>query len=226
MCVKSSWMGSGTTFSPSASLSSGVGKRHPANELERERRKEREREVRPPSSPSPSPPTTTMLRGHEHESPSWPLSKDPHLPFGPRCQCTEDTVMKSSRPFNFLAMITRVACRSSITSQRTHPHTAHDPRVRQAGHKEAGEQQTYPGARVADVQMIPVLLGREPGAGLAGDALAERAHLPLELARLVVGVDPVGDFSAGGLCVRTSASPGAHLVPWWRAQVGVGPRAV
>lgn len=33
-------------------------------------------------------------------------------PFSPRCQCTEDTVMKSSSPLSFLAMIARVAWRA------------------------------------------------------------------------------------------------------------------
>lgn len=58
---------------------------------------------------------------------------------------------------------------------------------------------TYPGACVADVQMIPALFRREPGAGLLGNPLAERADLALELARLVAGEDPVRDFAAGGL---------------------------
>lgn len=33
-------------------------------------------------------------------------------PFSPRCQCTEDTVMKSSSPLSFLAIIARVAWRA------------------------------------------------------------------------------------------------------------------
>lgn len=56
--------------------------------------------------------------------------------------------------------------------------------------------------------MIPPLLGREFGAGLAGDEAAESARLTLELAGLVVGVDEIGDLAAGvaGGCFLDGAS--------------------
>lgn len=47
--------------------------------------------------------------------------------------------------------------------------------------------------------MVAVLLGRVLGTGLAGNVVAERADLALELARLVAAVDPVGDFGGSGL---------------------------
>ena len=43
--------------------------------------------------------------------------------------------------------------------------------------------------------MVPALLRREFGTGVAGNPIAEDGLLPLELARLVIGVDPVGDFA-------------------------------
>lgn len=43
--------------------------------------------------------------------------------------------------------------------------------------------------------MIAALLRRELRAGLAGDEVPEHGLLTLELARLVIGIDPVGDFS-------------------------------
>lgn len=114
-------------------------------------------------------------RGHLHR-----------LPFSPRCQCTEDTVTKSSSPFSFLAMIALVACgRCSVSWVRGRWVSA----------------DTHPGARVADVQVIPPLLGRELGPGLVRDPVAERADLPLELAALVRGVHPVRDLSCGRLRV-------------------------
>lgn len=45
--------------------------------------------------------------------------------------------------------------------------------------------------------MIAALLGRELGAGFTRDPVAEGALLALELARLVAGLDPVGDVAAG-----------------------------
>lgn len=54
-----------------------------------------------------------------------------------------------------------------------------------------------PRARVADVEVVATLLGRVLGAGLARDPVAERADLALELARLVAGRDPIGDFGSG-----------------------------
>ena len=42
--------------------------------------------------------------------------------------------------------------------------------------------------------MVAALLRRELRARLAGDEIAERRLLPLELARLIIGVNPVGDF--------------------------------
>lgn len=56
-----------------------------------------------------------------------------------------------------------------------------------------------PRTGIADIEMIPALLRGELGAGLARDPVAERADLTLELARLVAGLDPVGDF---GFLVR------------------------
>jgi hypothetical protein len=47
--------------------------------------------------------------------------------------------------------------------------------------------------------MIAALLGWELRARLAGDEIAERRRLPLELARLIIGVNPVGDLIASGL---------------------------
>lgn len=42
--------------------------------------------------------------------------------------------------------------------------------------------------------MIAALLRREFRPGLAGDEAAEHRLLTLELARLVIGIDPVGDL--------------------------------
>jgi hypothetical protein len=53
---------------------------------------------------------------------------------------------------------------------------------------------THPRTGIADVQMVPPLLGRELGPGLLGDEVAERALLALELARLVARLHPVGDL--------------------------------
>lgn len=53
--------------------------------------------------------------------------------------------------------------------------------------------------------MVPPLLGGELGTGLAGDPVAERADLALELAALVGGEHPVRDFRAGRLvCDRVN----------------------
>ena len=56
-----------------------------------------------------------------------------------------------------------------------------------------------PGTGIADVEVVPSLLGRVLGTSLAGDVVAERADLALELARGVVGVDKVRDLSSGSL---------------------------
>lgn len=56
---------------------------------------------------------------------------------------------------------------------------------------------TYPRTGIADIQVIAALLSGELGAGLVRDPLAERADLALELARLVVGIHPVRDLTAG-----------------------------
>lgn len=55
------------------------------------------------------------------------------------------------------------------------------------------ERPVRPGAGVRDVEVVAALLGGELGAGLARDEVAERADLALELARLVVRLDPLGD---------------------------------
>ena len=52
-----------------------------------------------------------------------------------------------------------------------------------------------PGTGIRHIEMVPALLRREFGTGFAGDPIAEDGLLPLELARLVIGVDPVGDFA-------------------------------
>lgn len=51
-----------------------------------------------------------------------------------------------------------------------------------------------PGTGVRDIEMIAALLRREFRTGLAGDEAAEHRLLTLELARLVIGVHPVGNF--------------------------------
>lgn len=51
-----------------------------------------------------------------------------------------------------------------------------------------------PGTSVRDVEMIAALLRWELCPRLAGDEAAEHRLLTLELAGLVIGVDPVGDF--------------------------------
>lgn len=42
--------------------------------------------------------------------------------------------------------------------------------------------------------MVAALLRRELRASFAGDPIAEDGLLPLELARLVIGIDPVSDL--------------------------------
>jgi hypothetical protein len=51
-----------------------------------------------------------------------------------------------------------------------------------------------PGTGVRDIEVIAALLRREFRTGLAGDEAAEHRLLTLELARRIIGVDPVGDF--------------------------------
>lgn len=63
----------------------------------------------------------------------------------------------------------------------------------------SGDQSSVrPWTGVADVEMIPPLFGRKLGTGLAGDPVAERADLTLELASCIAGFDPVGDFALVG----------------------------
>lgn len=50
--------------------------------------------------------------------------------------------------------------------------------------------------------MVAALLRREFRARFAGDPIAEDGLLPLELARLVIGINPVGDL-VGGSSLRT-----------------------
>lgn len=56
---------------------------------------------------------------------------------------------------------------------------------------------THPRTGIANVDMIPSLLGRKLGPLLLGDEVPERAHLPLELARLVARLHPLGDLVHG-----------------------------
>lgn len=58
---------------------------------------------------------------------------------------------------------------------------------------------TYPRTSIANVDVIPSLLGRELGSLLGGDEAPERARLPLELARLIARLDPLGDLVDGVL---------------------------
>lgn len=68
--------------------------------------------------------------------------------------------------------------------------------------KQDRDSHAYPWAGVADVEMIPSRLWGISCAGLSGDGIAERADLALELARLVVGMHPIGDLALGGLSER------------------------
>lgn len=52
-----------------------------------------------------------------------------------------------------------------------------------------------PWTGVGNIKMVTALLGRELRAGFAGDPIAEDRLLALELARFVIGVNPVGDLS-------------------------------
>lgn len=63
--------------------------------------------------------------------------------------------------------------------------------------EEYQKSRTYPRTGIADVEMIPALLNRELGIRRIADPVAERARLPLELARLVAGQDPVRDLVGG-----------------------------
>jgi hypothetical protein len=58
------------------------------------------------------------------------------------------------------------------------------------------ERPACPRTRIADVEVVAALLGREPCAGLGRDLVPERAGLALELAARVAGLDPVGDLAA------------------------------
>ena len=73
------------------------------------------------------------------------------------------------------------------------------------------ERPVRPGAGVRDVEVVAALLRRELGAGLARDEVAERADLALELARLVVRLDPVGDIALIP-ALAAVAERGSHVV--------------
>ena len=59
------------------------------------------------------------------------------------------------------------------------------------------ERPMRPGTRVRDVEMVPVLLGRELCVGLVLDEVTEHRGLALEFAALVVGQDPIEDVFGG-----------------------------
>lgn len=80
------------TFSPSSSLSSGVGKRHPIDLI---------------SHLGPGRVPNSFPWGHLSTAGKGKAGYD--APFSPRCQCTEETLTKSSRALSFLAMVTRCA---------------------------------------------------------------------------------------------------------------------
>ena len=65
-----------------------------------------------------------------------------------------------------------------------------------------------PRAGGRDREVISALLGRELGAGLPRDEVPEGADLALELAGLVVGLDPIGDTALrwGGVSRREELS--------------------
>lgn len=63
----------------------------------------------------------------------------------------------------------------------------------------SNQRTVSPGTSIADVDVVPSLLGRVLGTSLARDVVAERADLALELARGVVGVDKVRNLSSGSL---------------------------
>lgn len=70
-------------------------------------------------------------------------------------------------------------------------------------------QSTYPGTRVANIEMVAALLRRILGPGLIRDPVAERAHLAFELARLVGPVDPFGNFA----CLESQNISISQLIP-------------
>lgn len=56
--------------------------------------------------------------------------------------------------------------------------------------------------------MVAALLRWKLRASLAGDPIAEDGLLPLELARLIIGIDPVGDLvGVAGLVEISSEQP-------------------
>lgn len=63
--------------------------------------------------------------------------------------------------------------------------------------RQRDRRQTYPRTSIANIEVIPPLLSRELGAGRVADPVAERARLPLELARLVARRHPVRDLPGG-----------------------------
>lgn len=72
-------------------------------------------------------------------------------------------------------------------------HTRHTNDVLQPLQLPHNQRPVCPGARIGNIEMIPVLLSGELGTGLVGDEGAEDALLALELARLVAGFHPVED---------------------------------
>ena len=72
---------------------------------------------------------------------------------------------------------------------------------------------TYPRACIADVDVIATLFGREFGTALARDPVTERADLALELARLVAGLDPIGNLVCSRLGIAGSSVSRGYRIP-------------
>jgi len=85
-----------------------------------------------------------------------------YIPFGPRCQCTTEKEMMSSKPLSFRTIRAREAY---IEIQRLGP-TFFIPRFGSWG-------ETYPGTGVADVEVIPPFLRREARTLGSGDPFPE-----------------------------------------------------
>lgn len=86
----------------------------------------------------------------------------------------------------------------SLTTQVPVHHRVRD-NILQTLEATSNQRAMSPGTGIADVDVVPALLGRVLGTSLAGDVVAERADLALELARGVVGVDKVRNLSSGSL---------------------------
>lgn len=130
--------------------------------------------------------------------------EDEHAPFSSISQCTLEKGMMSSRPFNLRTMSARCAHGQAYETSRTQASTVSKM---QCSSSVPSPQRT---------EMIPPLLGRELGARLAANEVAERARLALELARLV---GPVGDASAlflavGRFLCGSNWSESPHPHPW------------